>query len=348
MGEVKLMNIKERIISLLNLKGPSLPIPLARTVGVSTLYISAFLSELYSEKKVKMSNMKVGSSSLYFLEGQESQLENFVEYLNNMEKEAFFLLKENNYLDDDLQSPAIRVALRAIKDFAIPIRVGVDGNDKIFWKYYLLNESDFQKLIEKDYDKGQDDTPEKDTSESEENKETDEWVEIKDDENNKFEVGSNMRLKEIEKETDEVQKNVSEREINKKFESPLEPVKSPILEYDNTFKKNKKKDKKPEGPKISESVKVYLNKKNFRIVKEILDKKKEYIAIVEGKDMFGNQKYYLIVKDKKKINENDITIALQKSQAEKMPSLLMCPGDIDKKAESSFKEWGNLVKFDRL
>ena len=121
---------KERIISILNRRGPSLPIHIAKEMGMSLLFTSAFLSELYNEKRIKISNMRVGNSPIYFLEGQEKNLEEFSKHLGGKEKEAYNLLKEKSILEDTLQEPAIRVALRSIKDFAIPF----EKNQKLFWK----------------------------------------------------------------------------------------------------------------------------------------------------------------------------------------------------------------------
>lgn len=130
--------IKNKIISTLKKRGPSLPVHIAKEIESSILFTSAFLSELLSEKKVKTSNMKVGSSSLYFLPGQEQMLENFSHHLKSREKEAHDLLKEKKILKDSEQEPAIRVALREIKDFAIPFR----KNEEIFWKFFSYTESE--------------------------------------------------------------------------------------------------------------------------------------------------------------------------------------------------------------
>ena len=142
-------NIKEKILSTLRQRGPSLPVHIAGATGLSILFASAFLSELFSEKKIKISNMKVGSSPIYFLPGQEHLLENFSQYIKGKEKEAFILLKEKKILKDPEQEPAIRVALRSIKDFAIPFK----KNEEIFWRYFTILESEFEhpkiKSIEK-------------------------------------------------------------------------------------------------------------------------------------------------------------------------------------------------------
>jgi len=137
--------IKERIISALKSKGPSLPVHIAGEIKSSILFSSAFLSELVSENKIKISNMKVGGSPLYFLAGQEPSLEKFPQYLRSKEKEAFLLLKEKKFLKDKDQSPAIRVALREIKDFALPFKSG----EEIIWRYFLVPESEFKIREEK-------------------------------------------------------------------------------------------------------------------------------------------------------------------------------------------------------
>jgi hypothetical protein len=130
------VKLKEKILSILREKGPSLPVHIANGTGLSILFSSAFLSELFSEKKIQISDMKVGSSPVYFLPEQKNMLENFSRHLGSKEKEAFNLLKEKKILKDKEQEPAIRVALRAIKDFAIPSTRG----EEIFWRYFIFHE----------------------------------------------------------------------------------------------------------------------------------------------------------------------------------------------------------------
>lgn len=132
--------IKEKILLLLQKRGPSLPVHIARETGLSILFASAFLSELVSERRIKISNMKVGNSPIYFIPGQESLLENFSQYLKSKEKDAFILLKEKKFLKDKEQDPAIRVALRAIKDFAIPFK----KNEEIFWRFFTISEKELK------------------------------------------------------------------------------------------------------------------------------------------------------------------------------------------------------------
>jgi hypothetical protein len=134
---------REKILSILRMKGPNIPVYIAQETGLSMLFASAFLSELLSDKLIKMSHMRVGNSPIYFVQGQESQIERFSSYLKSKEKDAFLLIQDKKFLKDSEQSPAIRVALRGIKDFAFPFR----RNNEIFWRYLTSSESEFKNNI---------------------------------------------------------------------------------------------------------------------------------------------------------------------------------------------------------
>ena len=142
-------NIKEKIMLAFKRRGPSLPVHIASETGLSMLFASAFLSELLSEKKIKLSFMKVGSSPIYLMQGQEPMLERFSQHLKSKEKEAFELLKRKKFLKDEEQVPAIRIALREIRDFAVAFK----KDEEIFWRYFTIPENEFNppkiKLIEK-------------------------------------------------------------------------------------------------------------------------------------------------------------------------------------------------------
>ena len=161
--------IKQKIISTIQNKGPSLPVHIARETEMSMLFASAFLSELLSEKRLKITNMKVGSSPIYYLPGQEKQLETYSKYLKEKEKEAFLLLQENKFLQDRKQEPAIRVALRSIKDFAKYFQPYEGGEG--YWRYFLVPEDEFynKNKINKETSSEKEESSE--TSEKKEDKE---------------------------------------------------------------------------------------------------------------------------------------------------------------------------------
>jgi NADH dehydrogenase/NADH:ubiquinone oxidoreductase subunit G len=298
----KLNSSKEKILSTIKTKGPSLPVQIAREIEFSPLFASAFLSELKDEGKIRISNMRVGSSPLYYMPGQEQQLEKFVPYLNQREKEAFQKLKQGQVLEDSEQDPVVRVALRAIKDFAVPVKIRINGESKLFWKYFTLGDNEVAKLIKENT--AQIPAPEK--KESLEKEEPEEKTET-------------VREKEIKQETLEEARPLAEKRKVKAKES-----------------------------EFAINVKDYLGAKEIEIMHVVAEKKKEFEAKIRIDTLFGKQIYYLIAKDKKNVNDNDLALALQKARGEKLPAVFMAPGDLNKKARDHLQQWGNLVKFEKL
>ena len=79
-----------------------------------------------------------------------------------------------------------------------------------------------------------------------------------------------------------------------------------------------------------------------------MEKKKEFAGKIRIDSLFGKQEFYLMAKDKKKITETDINLALQKAQSEKMIAVILSPGILDKNAEEHLKQWRNLIKFEKI
>lgn len=137
MDAVGLQRAKEGIIHHISTNGPSLPASIASQLKVPLLFISAFLSELYREEKLMMSHMKIGTSSLYLLPGQEKDLEKFIQHLNQREREALSILRSKKILKDSELSPVHRVAIREIKDFALPVQ----KNNELTWEYAFADKT---------------------------------------------------------------------------------------------------------------------------------------------------------------------------------------------------------------
>src|SRR3989344_6822136 len=137
------VEIHKKIISFLNEKGPSLPINISKSLGINSLFASAFLSELVNQNSIKVSNLKVGGSPLYYMEGQQKKLEDYYKYLHPREAEAYILLKQHKVLKDSDQDPVIRVALRSIRDFSHGFKIGED----IFWKFFLSSQEEVDDIF---------------------------------------------------------------------------------------------------------------------------------------------------------------------------------------------------------
>jgi len=138
---------KERVLSFVSRYGPILPVQVSKEIGSDIIFAGAVLSEMISNKKVLVTSTKRDGSPFYYAPGQESKLQDLSKYLVSKEKEAFDLLKENRIIRDSSAEPAIRVALRFIKDFAVPLDVNIGGKVERFWKWYLLDEGEAKSII---------------------------------------------------------------------------------------------------------------------------------------------------------------------------------------------------------
>ena len=143
------MDNKDRLKQLINIKGPVIPSDVYSELGLNILMTSATMAELVSNNILKISAVKIGSSPLYYLPGQENMLQQFSKHLHEKAKKAYDILKNKKILKDSDLEPVIRVALREIKDFAIPLKVNYENKSEIFWKWYLLPNEDAQSSIKK-------------------------------------------------------------------------------------------------------------------------------------------------------------------------------------------------------
>ena len=141
------METRDKILEIVKAKGPVIPVQISKEIGSNILMASAHLAELTASKRLKISTIKVGGSPLYYLPGQEATLQKYTENMNDKEKKAYDSLNSNKVLRDSEQDPVIRVALREIKDFAIPLNVNYNNNREIFWKWYLASNEEAEQLI---------------------------------------------------------------------------------------------------------------------------------------------------------------------------------------------------------
>ena len=335
---LKMNRDKEKILSTIRMRGPSLPVQISKSSDLSPLFASAFLSELKGEEKLKISDMKVGSSPLYYIPGQEAMLENFVQHLNQRERQAFNLLKNSKVLVDSSLEPVVRVAMRYIKDFAVAIKVKYNNEEKLFWKYFIIDDKEFGEIA-KDILEGK--------KRQNDGRKMDLGI-IKEEKNEvvnkeKFVENSiNIEEKLIEKNEEIIKENKEEGKIKLKKKLQKKDIVKEIT------KSNEKIIEKDMETEFGKNVKEYLSGKNVEIIEVIYDKKKEFIAKIMTDHIFGKQTHYLIAKDKKIVSDNDLIVALQNAHVEKMPAIVMSKGDINKRGKEYLTLWGNLVKFEKL
>ena len=183
-------------------------------------------------------------------------------------------------------------------------------NVKIYWKYFLLPDDEANEVIESRFT----DTIAKSAVEKG--------------------VVTEKLIKEQVKE-----------EIVKKKEDDI----SEVVKLKRKVKSVKKEQKKIKGENVFvKKIRDYLLAKDIELVEVISEKKKEFVAHVRGDLLFGKQEFYLVAKDKKTISDNDLTVALQQAQGKKMPAFFLSEGKLNKKGEEYIKEWGNLVRFEKI
>ena len=310
------MEVNERILAIVKEKGPILPVQIAKEINDNILMASARLSELLSAKQIKISNLKVGGSPLYYFTGQESKLQNFTDNLHGKPKDAYNLLKQDKILRDSAQEPAIRVALREIKDFAVPLQVNYKNNVEIFWKWYLTDNKEAELLIKNILSK------------KEFIPETQETQRVSGPQKSK---GFFREPKE------EVKKEATPKPLGK-----TEPKKEVPIELKKDTTKIKKKIDKG---KFLEDIQNFLNKAKINIIetKEI-KKNNEIDFIVELQTQLGNIRYFCKTKNKKKISEGDLSSALLNAQSKNLPLLFLTTGKATKKSKEKLgTDFKNIV-----
>lgn len=323
MGKIDVTEVKRKILTFLEQNGPNLPNPIAKEIGMQPMFASAILSELLNEKRVKTSSMKIGSSPLYLLYGQEPKLENYIDNLTGTEKEAFMKLRDNKLLEDQSQEPKIRVALRGIKDFAIPLQI----NNTLYWKYFTADENKIKDSLK---DEGEAVTGERVVGQKI-------WEDIK----------KEAPIIEERKQTQEEIVKVISTEANKTFLK--EQNKSDTKEQEDIQEVKLVKQEKPTKIKkltekdiFLEQAKQLLQTKNIEILEVIQYDKKQVIAKAR---INVDKTCILLFIDKKRPDEKDLAKAYKKSIEYKLPYYVFTQSLPQKKLKETADIYKALIGF---
>ncbi len=305
----------EKIIGVLKEKGPSLPVNIAKALEISSLFISAFLSELTNQKRIKVSSLKVGGSPLYYLDGQHDKLEDYYKYLHPRESEAFLLLREHKVLKDRDQDPATRVALRSIKDFSVGFKMG----DEIYWRFVSVPQSEVDLIL------------------NGVKKPVEEVVEVKKVENSNPTSDTHPSRPPLEKQKLDPEKPkevVVKEDGDNGFRNPV------------VVKEEKKKGKAKS--EFVQGVIDFIDRKGLNVVEEKEYRAKEYNCIVTIRSELGNINFLTQAKDKKTITEGDFKKLLSNAQSIPLPALMLYTGEIGKKAKEYLEKYDSVLKAKRI
>src|SRR3989344_1899038 len=328
-NQMNAKEVKEKILKYLSEKGPVLPVNVAKHIGLNSLFASAFLSELSSEKFVKISDMKVGGSPLYYLPSKINMLENFINSLNGREKEACLLLKEKGILEDVNQHPVIRVALRALKDFAIPFK----KDNQVFWRYFTFSEESVREKIEGPIEikKHEIEAPKAEEAES----------------------ALKKQIEEKNNERTELDKIRQELELER---NELKKLKKQIEEKNNETKENIKEKETKEKQKVKIKLKPLADEKFLNEIKGILERKKIELLAIESFDRkqvfakvkLNNQDHFFAAYDKKRIDDEDLFKAYKKAQILGLPYSILAKGDTSKKTKEAIDAYKKLASIEKI
>ncbi len=314
---------KKRIISILEERGPSSIAQIVKALNLFDVNVLDLLSDLIKEKKIKASNLKINNSFLYFLPLQESKLENFVNYLSDIEKKAFTILRENRLIEDDKQGPEIRNAMRQIKDFAIPIH----HRGKTLWKYYLLPDQKVMEALDKVV------IGEKVVGQKI-------WEDINKGKTSVSEIGKKI-WDDIEKEN-KLRETIIEKQVGIKSDGVEVSVE---VRPEKIKKKTKKQIEKEKLDAFLGEVKVYLRKNNIELVKLDEFNKNQIVGIVRA-NTDPEKKRLLIVYNKKKLTMNELMRIYKKTSDKNMQYYVLLKSGITKKLQETIDACKNLTKVD--
>lgn len=296
--------IVNKILTFLGTRGPTLPIQISSQTGLSTIFTNAFLSELLGKKLVKTSNMRIGSSPLYYLPGQEEQLLNFIENIKGKERDALDLIMKEGIIRDEYLEPAIRVAIRGIKDFANPVQANTAGKTIIFWRFFKIGDLEAKEKIR-------------------------EMLEER--------IGGEKRAEEKQEKKQEIQET---REVEEERE--IEVRKETIKKEEGRKGETKPLIIDGERPPFYQDLMGYLKERNIEHLEDMEVTQKEIIAKIKINTVLGEMPFLLVAKNKKTINKEEVSIITQKALYNKMPSLILIRKEITKQI-NKLKDGNNLI-----
>ncbi|HIH14942.1 MAG TPA: hypothetical protein HA360_05475 [Nanoarchaeota archaeon] len=299
----RILELKEQVYEYVNRHGPVLPAVIAKEFRSTNIFISALLSELISNKRIKLTRAKIGGSPLYYCKDQEARIVELLRgNLGQKQREALDILIEKKVLRDRDCLPFERVALRELEDFAIPVKLVISDVEEIFWKWYLLPDQEAKESIEKSLER---------------------IYAPKKEEAVLIQVAKTLGKTEEkeEREREPILKAVEKQEPKRKKKKFLQEVlldKGKIEKSDSDF----------------ESIIIqYLKKKEIKILDKVaIAKNKELNFTVQIPSNAGDLTYFVKARYKKSLSEGDLLLAFTEGQNLKLPTLYLSSGDITKKA----------------
>ncbi len=142
---------RDQVLEFVKREGPTIPARIVKALGGDTFLIGAHLSDLASNKYIKVTTVKIGGSPFYYAPGQEPKLTPLSSHLNEKDRRTYEQLRQHRILRDEDQDPFTKVSLRSLKDFAKPIEVILNKEKVLFWKFFQVTNKEVEQIIRDKY-----------------------------------------------------------------------------------------------------------------------------------------------------------------------------------------------------
>lgn len=308
-----------KIYRIIEREGPVLPVNISRKMAQGTMLISAILTSMVKRDRINKTQQKIGSSSLYYLDSQESEALNRIkENIDPLKKKVYNFLKDKKIVKDKDAGAKRRAVLRELRDFADDF----EYRDKKYWKFHTLSENQAISIIRER-------TAEKLEEEGEEEKEE--------------------RSEEEERKEKKVKHE--EREETGEEEGKEEKVEAePSKEAGEGQKEKEEKKEESEELSFEEKITNFLKNKGAEIVeKDVIRKRYEINLVIKAQSLFGKRKFFIKARSKKRINEQELSLAYLEGNERKMPTIFLTDGNLTNKAkEYANEELGSVFKIVKI
>ncbi|MFH1316967.1 MAG: hypothetical protein ABII01_05605 [Candidatus Woesearchaeota archaeon] len=327
---------KEKILRFIRANGPIIPVQISKEINQNILMSSAILSEMVSKKELTVSNLKIGGTPLYYIQGQEPQLQNYSNKLPPKEKDAYDLLRMKKVLREKNLDPIYRITLRMIKDFSVPLKVTINNNEELFWKWYLTSNEEAETLIKNMLGLIKPDVKE----EIKDQKEIVHAPDIIDRSRKDIETPTELKPEpRPEPKLDPIPVTpLKTKPIQKRLITPIKLIKEKIKKIEKPkveIYQEKRVDKplKPIKDELFERSNEFFQKNKIEVKKSEIIKKGEVDFIIKVPSVVGGIEYYCKARSKKRISEPDISSAFIQGKEKNLPVLYLNDGDLSKKVE---------------
>ncbi|MBI4147700.1 hypothetical protein HY490_00240 [Candidatus Woesearchaeota archaeon] len=295
------LDYREKIVALSQMN-PVQPQSVAKALNTNSILASAMLSELAEKGTLVVSFLKVGSSPLYYLPNHPEHLLNYVQCLNEKDRQTLERLQQEIVLRDNSLEPLVRVSLRNMKDYAKQLTVKYAETQEVFWKYFLSEDQIAEQIIKKILEPEQ--APQKPPADTPSSKDI---------------------PKENPKEISKAAPKATPNELNKSSER---------IQEHNEWQESMSEAKPTRSDAFSKIIAAYLTKKGVTILNETAVKRNaENDYLITIPTPVGKVHYYCKATNKKRVSDADISKAYVEGQLRKLPILYLHTGEFTPKAK---------------